>query len=218
MLYKKYEEGGQTSGPRMTQSLSRTLMEIEANTTLNKIKSDQKKLQDALMDEKERAEEIGATEDLWRTGLGKFSGWGSALAAKKWGGDKYSKYAPVAGTLMEMLGGEIGALIAPDYTAKDIAQLAKDEGIDLSSTKWHSNLSADLLETGTTGLSDIEDRAKRGRSSMRKEGIAEAFLSAPTYGEVAGGEDWLANLFGLGTDTKEEEYPYTEVPMGTTLS
>jgi len=31
MNYKKYQEGGSTSGPVMTASLSRTLAEIEAN-------------------------------------------------------------------------------------------------------------------------------------------------------------------------------------------
>ena len=219
MLYKKYQQGGLTSGPKMTQSLARTLMEIEANTDLNRIKKAEKEIQDALMDEKERAEELGATDDVWRTGLGKLFGWGSALATEKYGGDKYAKYAPVAGSLMEMVGGELGAISpwAKDYKAKDIETLAKEKGIDLPSTKWHRNLAEELLETGKTGLSDIEDRAKKGRGSMRREGVTEALLSAPTYGEVVGGEKWLQELFGLGADTREE-YPYTEVPMGTTLS
>ena len=63
MLYKKYNEGGSTSGPKMTQSLATTLMEIQANTDINKIKKNQKKLQDALMDEQVLGEEAGAKED-----------------------------------------------------------------------------------------------------------------------------------------------------------
>ena len=217
MLYKKYNEGGSTSGPKMTQSLATTLMEIQANTDINKIKKKQKKLQDALMDEQVLGEEAGAKEDLYSTYGRNIGGWGAALATKKWGGDKYSKYAPIAGSLFDIIGGKIGAQIAGDYEEKTIEELAEEHGIDLSSTKFHGNRAKELLETGTSGLSSIDKEALKGRRDLRKENLLRGVLAAPTYGEVAGGEDWLTNLFGLGTDT-EEEYPYTEVPMGTRIS
>jgi hypothetical protein len=218
MNYKKYQEGGSTSGPIMTASLARTLAEIEANQDLRLIKDAEKKINKALMDEVDVAGGFEETADIRSTILRNLGGWGGALAAKKWGGDKYSKYAPIAGSLGDMLGGVIGQAISPEYKELTTQELIDKYGIDMPATKWHRGSAQELLETGESGLSDIGDKAKKSRTDLKNENLLRSLMAAPTYGEVAGGEDWLTNLFGIGTDTKEEEYPYTEVPMGTTLS
>tara|TARA_R100000655_G_scaffold105524_2_gene153833 strand:- start:579 stop:1190 length:612 start_codon:yes stop_codon:yes gene_type:complete len=202
MNYKKYQEGGSTSGPVMTASLARTLAEIEANQDLRLIKDAEKKISNALMDEVDVAEGFGQNEDTISTILRNVGGWGGALAAKKWGGDKYSKYAPIAGSLGDMLGGVIGQAVSPKYTELTTQELIDKYGIDMPATKWHRGFAQELLETGESGLSDIGDKAKKSSKDLSTENLLRGLMAAPTYGEVVGGEDWLTNLFGIGTDTE----------------
>jgi len=197
MNYKKYQEGGSTSGPVMTASLSRTLAEIEANQDLRLIKDAEKKISNALMDEVGVAEGFGENEDIVSTILRNVGGWGGALAAKKWGGDKYSKYAPIAGSLGDMVFGSLGQYFSPEYKELTTQELVDKYDIDIPTTKWHRGSAQELLETGKSGLEDIADKATKSRKDLLKENLLRGAMAAPTYGEVVGGEDWLTNLFGI---------------------
>lgn len=181
------------SAPVMTASLARTLAEIEANTDLNKILDAEKKIQDALQDEIGLAEEAAQKQDRWSTYGRLAGGWGSALAAEKFGSPGVKKWSPAIGSIGDILGGAIGTYIAGDYKQKDISEL----GVDIPTTKWYKNKAKQLMETGKSGLSDIGEKSKRSKKELMEENLLRGAMQFPTYAETLKGDEWLSELFGI---------------------
>ena len=199
MFYRKYENGGIT-GPQMTQGLANTMMKIEAQQDLNDILTAESKVKEALADELGLAEQAAQDED-WYSTLGRtFGGYGGTYAANKgWLGETAQKWSPAVGSIFDILGGEIGGWAAPDYKQKSFAELTKDINIP-TNTKYHRNRAQQLKETGESGLTDIFEKTKKSRKDLRKENLVRGVTAFPKYAEVAKGEDWVSELFGVGSD------------------
>ena len=184
----------------MTQSLANVLMKIDAQEDYNDILKAEGKVDEALLDEITRGEGFSQTEDDYSTYGRLIGGYGGTYAANKgWLGETAQKWSPAVGSIFDILGGEIGGWAAPDYKQKSFAELTKDINIP-TNTKYHRNRAQQLKETGESGLTDIFEKTKKSRKDLRKENLVRGVTAFPKYAEVAKGEDWVSELFGVGSD------------------
>tara|TARA_R100000988_G_C4001212_1_gene169191 strand:+ start:1514 stop:2107 length:594 start_codon:yes stop_codon:yes gene_type:complete len=194
--YKKYQEGGQTTAPVMTQSLANVLLKIQGNQDKKKILDAEKEIEAKLEEEIIKAEQVAREQDLY-SAIGKLIGGygGAGLATMS---PKTKRFAPIAGAVGDVFGSFAGKELAGDYKAPDVSDL----DIEIPQTMFYSDEARMLAETGESGLQDIEDRSGKSEKDLRDKILLSAVSSLPVYGESISGDDWLSTLFGRDTEVE----------------